>query len=209
MKKFFEELKISNPNLCYKIKNSTKEQEELINRAIEENCSNKTPEELKEHLKFLKKIYNSIKIDDLQLRLDSFENAKIPIKKVTLDHDFTYTKPEGYRLYRGKLIEVNSYQKLYINLCNYFYKLNPKIFRSFPQKTEFNGLRRQYFSFQKYKIKNPTLIQNQIYIETKFTSNKIRDLLIKIFKAYNISFKNLDIFIKQDRKELYGYYERK
>lgn len=208
MKKFFDQLTEKNPELVLNIKTSLEEQKKYLNKALEYELNTKDKEQIEKFIDTTNSILNVIEPKDIQLRLKEFELSKITTNKVTLDHDFTYTKPEGYRLYRGEIVTISSYYDLYVNLCEYFYKLNPVIFRSFPQKTDLNGWKRTYFSLEKNKIRNGVLIGNSVYIETKFPANKIRDLLIKIFSAYSLSFDILEIYIRQDRKEEYRYYEK-
>lgn len=208
MKKFFDQLTEKNPELVLNIKTSLEDQKKYLNKALEYELNTKDKEQIEKFIDTTNSILNVIEPKDIQLRLKEFELSKIITNKVTLDHDFTYTKPEGYRLYRGEIVTISSYYDLYVNLCEYFYKLNPVIFRSFPQKTDLNGWKRTYFSLEKNKIRNGVLIGNSVYIETKFPANKIRDLLIKIFSAYSLSFDILEIYIRQDRKEEYRYYEK-
>lgn len=209
MKKFFDQLTEKNPELVLNIKTSLEDQIEYFNKALEYELTIKDREKIENFLNISNSILESIEPINIQLRLKEFELSKITTNKVTLDHDFTYTKPEGYRLFRGEIIKINSYYELYINLCEYFYKLDPVIFRSFTEKTDFNGRKKTYFSLEKNKIRNAKSIGNSVYIETKFPANKIRDLLIKIFNAYKLSFDILEIFIRQDRKEEYRYYEKR
>lgn len=208
MKKFFDQLTEKNPELVLNIKTSLEDQKKYLNKALEYELNTKDKEEIEKFIDTTNSILDVIEPKDIQLRLKEFELSKITTNKVTLDHDFTYTKPEGYRLYRGEIVTISSYYDLYVSLCEYFYKLNPVIFRSFPQKTDLNGWKRTYFSLEKNKIRNGVLIGNSVYIETKFPANKIRDLLIKIFSAYSLSFDILEIYIRQDRKEEYRYYEK-
>lgn len=208
MKKFFDKLTEKNPELVLNIKTSLEDQKKYLNKALEYELNTKDKEEIEKFIDTTNSILDVIEPKDIQLRLKEFELSKITTNKVTLDHDFTYTKPEGYRLYRGEIVTISSYYDLYVSLCEYFYKLNPVIFRSFPQKTDLNGWKRTYFSLEKNKIRNGVLIGNSVYIETKFPANKIRDLLIKIFSAYSLSFDILEIYIRQDRKEEYRYYEK-
>ena len=208
MKKFFDQLTEKNPELVLNIKTALEDQIKYFGKALEYDLTTKDREEIEKFLDTTNSILDVIEPINIQLRLKEFELSKIVTNKVTLDHDFTYTKPEGYRLYRGEIVTISSYYDLYVSLCEYFYKLNPVIFRSFPQKTDFNGWKRTYFSLEKNKIRNAVLIGNSVYIETKFPANKIRDLLIKMFSAYNLSFDILEIYIRQDRKEEHRYYEK-
>lgn len=208
MKKFFNQLTEKNPELVLNIKTSLEDQIKYLEKALDYGSTTEDREEIEKFLNATNSILDSIEPIDIQLRLKEFELSKISTTNVTLDHDFTYTKPEGYRLYKGKLVSISSYNELYVSLCEYFYKLDPVIFRSFANKTDFNGLKKAYFSLEKNKIRNAVLIDNSVYIETKFPANKIRDLLVKIFRAYNLSFDILEIYIRQDRKEEYRYYEK-
>ena len=208
MKKFFDQLTEKDPELVLNIKKALEDQIKYFGKALEYDLTTKDREEIEKFLDTTNSILDVIEPINIQLRLKEFELSKIVTNKVTLDHDFTYTKPEGYRLYRGEIVTISSYYDLYVSLCEYFYKLNPVIFRSFPQKTDFNGWKRTYFSLEKNKIRNAVLIGNSVYIETKFPANKIRDILIKMFSAYNLSFDILEIYIRQDRKEEHRYYEK-
>ncbi len=208
MKSFFNRLQSLNPQLLFELLNLLEEQN-LIFKRIKEELSSNFPKELDYYLEISDKILSSIEIENLQVRLKFYDSNKVVENKVNLNHDFTYTKPEGYRIYRGEIKKISSFKNLYIEMCKFFYSTDPQIFINFINKTDFNGQKRPYFSKTKEKMVKPILIGNQVYIETRFSSNKIRNLLIKIFKAYNLNYNILEIFIKQDRKDQYGYYENR
>ncbi|WP_300411005.1 hypothetical protein [Lagierella sp.] len=209
MENFFKRLLSLNPQLLFELLKILEAQKVVFMEIENMKISNKFPKELCDYIEISNKILNSIETENLQMTLKFYNKNKVVKEKVNLNFDFTYTKPQGYRLYRGEIKEIHSYKDLYIELCKYFYQKNQKIFKSFIDKTDFNGRTRPYFSKKSEKLINPEYIGDQIFIETSFSANKIRDMLIKIFKTYNVNYSILEIFIKQDRKDKYGYYENK
>ncbi|HHX69886.1 MAG: hypothetical protein WAO56_11705 [Miniphocaeibacter sp.] len=207
MDRFFEILKEENPQLILNIYDSLENLEKCFNMAQTYDLDLKNHREIKEFYDNIVKIKSLIPVEGIQLSLEILSNEKVFSKSVNLLHDFSYTKPKSYSIYRGKNIEVSSFKELYEQILFYLYKIDKEKLHSLINKTKFNGRTRPYFDKDSKKMINPIRISQNLYAETHFSSNKFRDMLIKIFNLYNIDINNLRIYIKQDKKEKYGYYK--
>ncbi|MFZ1291905.1 MAG: hypothetical protein WAR79_17540 [Melioribacteraceae bacterium] len=96
-----------------------------------------------------------------------------------------------------KIIEVDTWQDLLIQLCSILYKKDQKLFQS--RIISIGGSKRPYFSYEKNKIQDlPKKINDSnIFVETKFDSSSIVKLCYKILGSMNYPEKSLKINIKE------------
>ncbi|QQK07710.1 hypothetical protein [Miniphocaeibacter halophilus] len=207
MDRFFEILKDENPQLILTIYDSLEKLEKSFNMAQTYDLDLKNHKEIKEFYDSIINIKSLIPIEGIQLSLEILSNEKVFSKSVNLFHDFSYTKPKSYSIYRGKNIEVSSFKELYEQILFYLFKIDQSKLYSLINKTKYNGRTRPYFDKEPKNMINPIKISHNLYAETHFSSNRFRDMLIKIFNLYNIDINNLRIYIKQDKKDKYGYYK--
>lgn len=207
MKEFFEILRKENPQLLLKMYNCVEELDKYFNMLQTYDLCIREYDEIYNLYYSLNLMKDSMPVDGIQLSLNVLNDEKIFIKSVNLLYDFAYTKPKSFSIYRGKNIEVQTFKEMYEKILLYFYKIDSNKLLSLKNKTKFNGVKRSYFDKTPDKLVTPFKIANEFYAETHFNSNKIRDMLIKIFNIYNIDINNLKIYLKFDRKEKFGYYK--
>lgn len=110
--------------------------------------------------------------------------------------DFTGTKPIKFKLL-GEEREITSWKNLFFFTCEYLSLLNREIFDEFVHNPEFRGRTRWYFSYDEKQISTPELINNtNIYAEKNLPANIIRDLLVKMFKRYEIKESDFQVYLK-------------
>ena len=110
--------------------------------------------------------------------------------------DFTGTKPIKFKLL-GEEREITSWKDLFFFTCEYLSLLNREIFDEFVHNPEFRGRTRWYFSYDEKQISTPELINNtNIYAEKNLPANIIRDLLVKMFKRYEIKESDFQVYLK-------------
>ena len=203
MKDVIENIKNYNPQLILELYNNSK--------ALKENLDKINTEPLKGNIE-LNELYNILKdlikllpIDGIQLSFVDLDKLKIDREYRKLNEDLTYLRPKGYRLYRGKIVKVNSFKELYINLINYLYRLDSNKIISIINKTEFNGKYKPYFGKNIKEMTKPYKIDYNFYIETHFNANQFRDILLKLFRIYDIDIDFLEIYIDKDFREKNNY----
>ena len=116
----------------------------------------------------------------------------------TLLENFTHIKPYGFKFLNNELVEAKSWKSLYTKACEMFFNLDKDIFMSFENKTNMNGQTRSYFSEEKHEIDFPVKIMDKTYVNTGFSANEYRDILIKILKEYNYDAKEFKIYFRVD-----------
>ena len=110
--------------------------------------------------------------------------------------DFTGTKPIKFKLL-GEEREITSWKDLFFFTCEYLSSLDRGIFDEFVHNPEFRGRTRWYFSYDKKQISTPELINNtNIYAEKNLPANIIRDILVRMFKRYEIKESDFQVYLK-------------
>lgn len=207
LEKFFEILKGENPQLLLNIYNCLEDLNRYFNMVQTYDLCIKDYDEISNVYNMLNEMKDSMPIEGIQLSLNLLNNEKVFLKSVNLLYDFSYTKPKSFSIYRGKDTEVKSFKEMYEKILQYFLKMDDEKMYSLINRTKYNGDFRPYFHKNPKKLITPFKISDNLYAETHFTANKIRDMLIKIFNLYNIDINNLRIYLKYDRKEKFGYYK--
>lgn len=197
--KIFEILKKEEPNLLYNI-DRYKQQ---LSDALLQTKKYGNSKEVDHILALLEKI--QLPEYEVQLSFTEKNDSKNNVR--TLQDDWTYTKPLSYHLYRGQEIYVKTYRDLYLSLIKFFLDKDRKKFLELLPKSRFQGVKIPYFSTSSRNMRTPVFYRG-VYIETHFTANKIRDLLIDIFHYFQIDPTFLQITIRYDNKNKYQYYSR-
>lgn len=205
VKNIIENIKNYNPQLIlelYDNSNKLKKSLDKINSKLL-----KEDEELILLYKNLEELIKLLPIDGIQISFTDMDNIKTDKDYKKLNEDLTYLRPRGYRIYRGKMVEVNSFRELYIDLINFLYRKDSRLLLSIVNKSEFNGKNKPYFGKNYKDMTNPYKIDYNYYIETHFNANQFRDILLKLFRLYNIDLNYLKIYIEKDYREKNNYYK--
>lgn len=197
--KIFDVLKKEEPNLLYKIDQHVQKLSDLLNETKKYGHS-KEIDCLLENLCVLD-------IPKYEVQLSFAEKQVGSSNTRTLNDDWTYTKPLSYHLYRGQEIYVKTYRELYVSIIRFLIDKDRMKFREILMKSKFQGIKVPYFSRTAKNMRTPVLYRG-IYIETHFTANKFRDLLIELLHYFHIDPSFLQITIKFDNKTKYQYYSR-
>lgn len=118
----------------------------------------------------------------------------------TLLENFTYIKPFGFKFLNDETIKARNWNELYIKACQLFLKIDKSTFLTFINKTNMNGQSKNYFSENEEDMERPIKLMEKLYIETDFSANQFRDLLIKIIKEYNFDAIDFKMFFRADYK---------
>lgn len=138
--------------------------------------------------------------DDQFLEPGQLKNPLEISKVFTLDQsvDVTYFKPTLFRFKQNEY-EVNSWRDFLRDLCLRLYKLEKEIILSFPNRKEFFGRKRNYFSKNKSDLTCGGKINTNLYVELNLSANDILKLVKKIMKAYRIEPHHIEIEVRLDR----------
>ncbi len=131
--------------------------------------------------------------------------ATDPKRPHSLNEDFTFARPIGYDIYRGKRIEVTTFKGLYISLCEYFLRKDTILFYGFCELSSMNGTKRNYFGRTPKGMIAPFALDRDLYIETAFSANRIRDLLRNILREYNIESSTVRLYFRKTGRRKRNY----
>lgn len=116
----------------------------------------------------------------------------------TLYEDFTHKRPYAFKIKHNHLVKVKSWQDILIKTCEFLLAVDEKKFLNFESIEEMNGKKNKYFSVESNKMRVPRNVSNRIYVETNQSANAIRNLIIKLLKAYNFKINEYKVFLRAD-----------
>ncbi|MDY7023020.1 MAG: hypothetical protein SWJ54_16995 [Cyanobacteriota bacterium] len=111
--------------------------------------------------------------------------------------DVTHHKPILFK-FKHNQYQVSSWRDLLLDLCFILYKADRDIILQFPNKKEFMGRKKPYFSFQKNLLRYACRIhKTNLYVEGNLSAKLIVNLVIKILKEYRIDPSHLEVEIRR------------
>jgi len=127
--------------------------------------------------------------------------------KHTLDEDFVHSRVSAFE-FSGVKHNVTTWQEILLKLSEILYAIDSEKMKSFVKDPEMQGSRNAYFSyFVSYdnmgKPRNKKISGTDLYVFTSQSANSIVSLIKKIIKQYDISPKEITVFLKADYKELH------
>lgn len=120
----------------------------------------------------------------------------------TLYDDFTYKRPYAFRINAHQLVKVKTWQDMLIQTCEFLLVVDERKFLNFEYSKEMQGKKNKYFSVEPDKMRQPRKIGDKIYVETNQSANSIRNLIIKLLKAYNFKITEYKVFFRADYANL-------
>jgi len=76
--------------------------------------------------------------------------------------------------------------------------IDEKKFVDFENSRVMNGKKRKYFSREVSKVGNPKRLKNKLYVEVNQSANSLRNLLIKLLKAYGFNLSDYKVYLRAD-----------
>jgi hypothetical protein len=120
----------------------------------------------------------------------------------TLFEDFEHKRPVRFK-FLGNVVEVNTWSKVLLEICEILYKMDAKLFTSFVNDKNMNGKKRNYFSLTGNNIRVPKKLQSvDIYVETNLSANSIKQIIIKMLKKYQVKLTEFIVYYRADYTEL-------
>ena len=148
----------------------------------------------------LKKIVDKIAVTNIKEgnievdKTDEISEEDTEKKCISMDSDFTNKKPICINI-EGNKILVSKWIELYIEVCNYL--INKDSNKFLDVSKDIKGTKRPYFTEKENELIDPKYLKKgNLYTEGNFNANKMRDIIKKLLKAFNISENKVKIYIK-------------
>ena len=224
---FFQELKENLPDKAIDISESLGLFKETINDTMEaiaakvnESIIARDLEKMKQYLGLveqghdyevkIEEIIKMLDVEELAIKEEINENIGNKIlpnydeytvdNKVehTLYENFTHIRPFGFRIDGTELIEVKTWQEVFLKTCELLLYKDEKKFVQFENKPNMNGKKNKYFSVSVKGMRKPEMISNKIYVETNMSSNSIRNIIVKMLREYDIKVNDFKLYFRAD-----------
>lgn len=159
-------------------------------------------EELKNYNKRIGEILNLLQADtqeqSLKRKITGHDTTKDSDSKVErlLTEDLTSTKPRGFSLDGGGFVKAKSWKEVLIYSCQVFYSLDSEKLKSLTMHPDFEGIKRRLIGSNPEMMRKPQKIEKGIFIETHLSANGIRDLLVKLLKAYGFTIEDFKVYLR-------------
>ncbi|HPF16832.1 MAG TPA: hypothetical protein P5107_08305 [Thermotogota bacterium] len=120
----------------------------------------------------------------------------------TLYENFTHKRPSGFKLNEYKIVHVDTWQEMVVKTCELLMAIDRDKFLGFENSKTMNGKKRKYFSKDSTLMRNPKHIKDKIYIEVNQSANSLRNMLIKLLKAYHFNISDYAVYLRADYTNL-------
>ena len=132
----------------------------------------------------------------------NYDDYKIDnMKPHSLNEIYTNKRPFGYRFLDSNIIEANTWQKIYIGICEKLIYLDENKFNDL--KNIIKG-KKPYISEKEYLLRKPFKVSNGLYIETNQSANDLIKNIIKIITKYSFSIEDVEIYLYADYSNLHS-----
>ena len=85
-----------------------------------------------------------------------------------------------------------------VKICGALLVLDERKFSNFENAKDMKGKKTKFFSVVSNGMGNPKKIGDKIYVETNQSANSIRNLIIKLLKAYSLKINEYKMFFRAD-----------
>ena len=120
----------------------------------------------------------------------------------SLYESFTHKRPYGFKMSNHELVQVKTWQDMYIKTCEILISIDENKFLNFQNIDKMNGKKGKYFSTNPELIRNPKPVLDKAFIETNLSGNDLRNLIIKLLKEYNIKITDYKVYFRADYTNL-------
>lgn len=120
----------------------------------------------------------------------------------TLYENLTHKRPFAFRINDSQIVEVKTWQEMFIKTCEVLIAIDENKFLSFENNPKMNGKKNKYFSINPSGMRRPMAILDKIYVETNQSANGFRNLIINLLKEYNFKISEYKIYLSADYTEL-------
>ncbi len=139
-------------------------------------------------------------LDDIEKTLPNYSYFEVDNTGVhTLHENFVHKRPYAFEL-KGKKVFVTEWKRMLIETCNILADINIDLIGKFPDNRKFNGKKTKYFTTSDPgSMRSPHKLERlDMYVETNFSANFIRNLIIKMINHYKIPLSDYKIYLRAD-----------
>lgn len=139
-------------------------------------------------------------LDDIEKTLPNYSNFEVDNTVVhTLHENYVHKRPYAFEL-KGRKVFVTEWKRMLIETCNILADIAPNIIEKFPDNRKFNGKKTKYFTtIDPGSMRSPQKLDRlQMFVETNFSANFIRNLIIKMINHYKIPLSDYKIYLRAD-----------
>ncbi|HWO95137.1 hypothetical protein [Paenibacillus ehimensis] len=120
----------------------------------------------------------------------------------TLYENFTHKRPYAFRINENHIVEVKTWQEMLKKTAELLFTIDNDKFLAFEHTRGMNGKKNKYISVKLDGMRKPQLILDKVYIETNMSGNGIRNLILKMLKAYGYKATDYKVYFRADYTEL-------
>lgn len=118
----------------------------------------------------------------------------------SLDEDFTYKRPYGFKLGDEAQSGIVTWKRLYQLLCYHLERRDPQRFQQLPNNPAFVSRRgHPAFSRDPQVLRLPMKLSAGISAEANLSANHIRDQIKILLDEFGVDRSSLRIYLRQDR----------
>ena len=116
-----------------------------------------------------------------------------------ITEDFTYKRPHGFVLLGTGHRNVRNWKALYERVCTQLFAHDAERFHALPEMDAFQTSRGgQYFARTAAPLRTPRQITEDVYAETHFSANGIRDRIIDLLKTFDTPESHMVVYLRED-----------
>jgi hypothetical protein len=120
----------------------------------------------------------------------------------TVEHslleNLTHVRPHGFVFMNDTLTTVKTWKEMLIALCLRLHEIDSTKLGQFPGMPHLNGKKNSYFSTTPEGMREPKPVTEGIFLETNQSANALRNLMVKVLKAYGYKVRDLKVYFKAD-----------
>lgn len=144
-------------------------------------------------------------LDDIEKNLPNYSDFEVDNTVIhTLHENFVHKRPYAFEL-RGKKVFVTEWKRMLVETCNILTDIDRKLIEKFPDNPKFNGKKSKYFTTgDPALMRSPQKLDKiKMFVETNFSANFIRNLIIKMINHYKIPLSDYKIYLRADYTKLH------
>lgn len=153
-------------------------------------------------------VIGKLKLDDkleanvnVQLLLNYDEYLVNTEEPHSLQEDFRHKRPHAFGI-ANHYAKISTWKEMLVATCEYLYKLNPEMFKSFVDDKDMHWGKTYNFSNDKKLLRTAKLIKgSKVYVETSKDSIAVRQLIIKMLEKYNLDNSDYKVYLRADYTE--------
>lgn len=117
----------------------------------------------------------------------------------TLHENYVHKRPYAFEL-KGRKVNVTEWKRMLLETCEILADIDAGLIAGFPNNPRLNGKKSKYFRTDHPELlRSPLKLKNmEMYVETNFSANFIRNLLIKMINHYEIPLSEFKIYLRAD-----------